>query len=195
MKTLNTYIKNYLNESLLDDEDVLSGPEKDNAIIENWIKENFKIKGTLKIDKDFTVDCTGDVAVKNNNITSLTNKLFRWGKVGGYFDCYGCKNLKTLEGAPEVVKVNFSCSYCDDLENLIGSPKRVGANFLGTHCKNLKSLKGSPKWIGGDFECQWCKNLKTLKEGPEFVGGDFLCWGCDDLSITHSDRMKYKIRS
>lgn len=195
MKTLMKSLNIYLNESLLDDEDVLSDPERDKTIVESWIKENFKIRGVLKINKNLTVDCIGSVIVKNNNITSLTNGMFRWGKVGGYFDCCCCGNLKSLEGAPEEVEFSFGCSYCDGLENLIGSPKRVGVNFSSAHCKNLKSLKGSPKWIGGNFECQWCKNLKSLKGGPEWVGKDFICWGCHDLSITYSDRKKYKIRS
>ena len=74
-------------ESLLDDNDVFYDPENDKKVIENWIKDNYRFSGKLTISDDFVVDCTGIVSVKNKAITSLTNGLFRWGKVDGNFTC------------------------------------------------------------------------------------------------------------
>ena len=188
MKTLNAY----LNESLLDGEDAL-GTKMDMRAVESWIKENFKIKGTLKINKDFTVDCTGDVAVKNNNITSLTNGMFSWGEIGGEFSCSFCKNLKSLKGAPEEVGERFNCSFCDELKNLEGSPKYVkGPEFDCTYCQNLTSLEGAPEVVDGIFNCEGCVKLTSLKGAPKKVKGYINCTGCMKLNITQADENKYR---
>ena len=209
------YIENHTNESILDDEDVLLDPERDKEIIESWIGDNYKIGGRLKINDDLTVDCSGDVMVKNKNITSLTNGLFRWGKVDGCFGCSGCKNLtslecspkevgssfycsrcenlKSLESAPEKVSGDFSCYDCDNLRSLEGAPKYVGAIFTCILCENLTSLKGAPKEVGRVFNCSYCDNLRSLKGAPEKVGGDFYCSDCKKLIVTDEDRKKYNI--
>ena len=160
MKTLKHYI-NTTNESILDDEDVLLDPERDKLIIESWIKDNYTIKGHLKINDDHTVDCSGDVTIKNTNIESLTNGLFRWGKIGGDFSCSWSKNLTSLEGAPKEVGGYFDCSDCENLRSLKGAPEKVGRDFDCSFCKNLRSLEGGPKVIGGNFDCTGCKNLKN----------------------------------
>ena len=126
MKTLSIYL-----ESLLDDDDVFYDPKKE---IEVWIRNEYKVTGKLTISDDLVVDCSGDVEVKNKNIESLTNGLFRWGKVGGMFDCYACKNLKSLEGAPKEVDGDFNCSYCDSLKSLDGAPKEIGGTFYCFNC-------------------------------------------------------------
>ena len=197
MKKLNIYL-----ESILDDEDVLLDPEKDKEIIRSWIEDNYKIMGRLKINNDLTVDCSGDVAVKNR-IESLTNGMFSWGKiggsfrchgcgkieslkgapkvVGGYFDCSDCENLKSLEGAPEKVVNSFTCNYCKNLTSLEGAPKEVGGDFYCSYCKHLTSLEGSPEWVGGRFDCTHCKNLTSLKGSPKKVRLDFDCSDCENL--------------
>ena len=178
MKPLKQYIENcieyYIAESLFDDEDVLSDPKRDKIIVENWISQNYKISGQLEIlhDDIYTVNCSGDVIVKNRDITSLTNGMFRWGEVGRSFHCTGCKNLKSLEGAPKEVGGDFYCSFCE----------------------NLKSLEGAPAKINSYFSCIFCKNLKTLKGGPKYVKKDFYCSGCPDLVIMDLDYKKYNIR-
>ena len=181
MKTVKQYIencigdhiRNYTNESLLNDEDVLLDPERDKAVIENWIKENYVIKGTLKISDDFTVSCKGSIVVENKDITSLTNGMFSWGEIGGEFSCCNCENLKSLKGAPKGVDGDFSCY----------------------NCKNLKSLEGAPERVKGWFGCSRCERLKSLEGAPETVVGDFYCYRCPNLVITDSDRKKYNIKS
>ena len=112
------------------------------AIAEEYIKSNYDISGNLTFENVsgmYTVNCDGDVEVKNKEIGKLTEG-FVWGEVKGNFNCSCCKNLRTLEGAPEIVGGTFDCSWCEKLE----------------------TLKGAPKEIGGTFNCTWCVNLNTL---------------------------------
>ena len=186
-------IKNYL-ESLLDDDDIFYDHENDKKVIEEWIKNNYKIyRKKLTISDDLVVDCVGLVEVKNKSIESLTNGLFRWGNVDGSFDCNGCRDLKSLEGAPESVGDSFDCSDCTKLKSLEGAPKEVGGGFYCSQCNSLTSLKGSPKKVGGYFNCRKCINLKSLEGAPEKIGERLNCRYCDKLKITDSDRKKYKI--
>ena len=158
-------------ESILDDDDTFFDPENDKKDIENWIKTNYNVTGRLTVKNDFVVDCSGDVEVKNRSIISLTNGLFRWGYVGKRFYCNGCKNIKTLEGAPKEVRKDFSCGGCE----------------------NLTSLEGAPEKVGGGFDCSFCNKLESLKGAPNEVGGEIYCYFCKKLKITDSDREKYKI--
>ena len=169
-------IKNYLNsclESLLDDDDIYLDSENDKKVIEELIKDNYKIYGKLTISDDFVVDCNGNVGVyvKSRNIESLTNGLFRWGKIESYFDCNGC-NITSLKGSPKEVGGYFDCSYCKNITTLEGAPKETDGYFSCSHCDKLETLKGAPKWVGSCLYCKSCKNLK----------------------ITDFDRKKYKIK-
>ena len=195
MKSLKQYIENHTNESLSDGEGVLSDPERDNRIIETWVKENYRFNRQLKINDDLTVDCPGSVSVKKQNITSLTNGLFRWGEIKGDFDCSNCFNLTSLEGSPEEVSGDFDCYNCGELKSLEGAPESIGGTFDCSHCKNITSLEGAPESIGGAFVCSFCKSLKSLKDGPKRVKTDLYCYSCPDLVITDSDHRKYNIRS
>ena len=91
-------------ESLLDDDDIFLDPENDKNVIEEWIKNNYRFSSKLTISDDFVVDCNGNVGVyvKSRNIESLTNGLFRWGKVEGNFTC-SFASITSLEGAPEEI--------------------------------------------------------------------------------------------
>ena len=156
-------------ESLLDDDDVYLS-KADNEIIKKYINDNYTITGNLTISKDHVVDCTGGVTVDNKSIESLTNGLFRWGKIKSYFDCNGC-NITSFEGAPKEVGGYFDCSYC----------------------KNITTFEGAPKKVDKSFDCSDCDSLKSLEGAPKKVGGDFFCFGCKNLKITDFDRKKYKI--
>ena len=165
MKSLKLYF-----ESLLDDDDVYLS-KTDDVIIKKYINDNYTITGNLTISKDHVVDCNGGVTVDNGSITSLTNGLFRWGKIESYFDCNGC-NITSLEGSPKEVGGYFDCSYCKNITTLEGAPKETDGYFSCSRCDKLETLKGAPKWVGSCLYCKSCKNLK----------------------ITDSDRKKYKIK-
>ena len=148
--------------SLLDDENILLDPERDKLIIKSWIKDNYKINDHLKINDDLTVDCSGSVTIKNFNIGSLTNGMFRWGKVDEDFYCSNCENLTSLEGAPVAVGRDFYCYGCKNLKSLEGAPEKVGGSFYCIGCKNLKSLEGAPKVVGRCFGCSLQSTLIVL---------------------------------
>ena len=171
-----------IKESLLDDDDAFYDPKNDKNLIVDWIKSNYKITGKLTISDDFIVDCSGAVKVKNKTITSLTNGLFRWAKVGGDFLCDDCKNLTSLNGAPEEVEGDFDCSNCKNLISLEGGPKEVGTNFDCGNCDKLTSLEGAPEIVRGGFYCDDCKNLTSLKGAPKSVDDAFYCNGCENLT-------------
>ena len=114
------------------------GHINDKRVIEEWIKSNYKIEVKLTISDDFVVDCSGGVAVYNKSIESLTNGLFRWGKVMGNFSCGECMNLISLKGAPEEVGGGFWCNHCDKLETLEGAPEKIGFDLNWYGCKKLK---------------------------------------------------------
>ena len=180
-------------ESLLDDDDIFLGSGNEKKLVKEWINDNYKINGNLTISDDFVVDCDGGVRIKNKSIESLTNGMFKWGKVGGQFWCNDCTKLKSLEGAPKEVGGDFYCGYCVKLETLEGAPKSVGGGFYCESCINLKSLKGTPEKVEGVFNCNYCDNLKSLEGAPKKVGGNFECRRCNNLKITDSDRKRYKI--
>lgn len=190
-------------ESILDDDDDFYDPKNDKKEIENWIRSNYRVTGKLTILKDYTVNCTGNVYSTNGTATSLTNGLFKWGKinknfscalcdiksledapkkVGGYFSCINCDNLISLEGASEEVGETFKCTSCKNLTSLKGAPKKVGGDFMCAECNNLTTLEGAPEKVGGCIGCNYCNKLNTLKGSPEEVGGSFNCIMCDNLT-------------
>ena len=99
---------------ILDNDDAyFSGSDK--LIVREWIKNNYRIYGDLSISDDFVVDCNCSVDIKNKSITSLTNGLFRWGRVGRDFYCYGCEKLTSLKGSPKEIGGKLRCSNCSSL--------------------------------------------------------------------------------
>lgn len=189
-------LKEYIKESILDDIDdqVENTDEMLKSVIIKWLKSNVEIiilENKLKFDfstAPITINYDGHIKFKKH-ITSLTNEMFQWGVVGGYFDCSYRDSLKSLEGSPKVVKEVFDCSYCKSLKSLEGAPKEVGRYFDCSYCDSLKSLEGAPEKIEGNFNCSGCRSLKSLEGGPKKVGGYFNCQWCG-LTFTKDDVKK-----
>ena len=177
MKNLNEYIQ----ESLLDDEDELV-EKSDIFLVEEFIKNNYS--GQYKIHKrlvkgKYQVSSTkGDIWVSNPNITRLTNDLFEWTSVKG-FKIFNCASLESLEGAPKKVKEDFKCPNCVSLKTLKGAPEKVGREFNCHGCTSLESLEGAPKDCNY-FACTNCTSLKTL-EGAPVKCVAFYCNYCSSL--------------
>ena len=174
-------LKEYIRESIEDNTD-----ETLKNSITKWIKSNTKSIKEYRLDFDFnttpvTVNYDGDIMFKSN-ITSLTNDIFQWGEVKGFFNCVNCPSLTSLEGAPKVVWDEFGCDYCDSLKSLKGSPEKVRGDFYCSYCKSLESLEGAPKEVGGSFYCISCVSLKSLKGAPQYVEVDFKCRNCESLN-------------
>ena len=169
MKIFMKSLKEYIAEGLLDR---VKNKEVDHKIlIEEFLKENYKIYGTYTIketNNKFVVDVKGRIMVKNRDITSLTNGVFEFGSAGS----------------------DFYCSYCTKLTSLEGAPQKVGGHFCCNDCKSLISLEGAPKEVGESFNCSYCKELKTLKYAPQKVGDDFICYYCG-AQFTKDDVKKY----
>ena len=168
-----------LRESLLDDDLIDKTDKMIKDEIEAFLKENYdgliKISRKSNIDGKYEVSSITDIGVKNRNIISLTNEMFIWTKVDGYFNCSHCIRLESLEGAPEKVEGGFYCIGCDNLISLDGAPKKVGEKFNCANCRSLKTLKGAPKVVEKDFDCSDCNSLKSLDGAPKEVGGNFEC--------------------
>lgn len=139
-------LKEYIKEGLFDNLDKREETGGLNAATEdikkeiyNWIGKNSRIKifkNKLKYnftDDGIIVDYDDDVVFKDD-MDSLTNGIFQWGYVSGFFNC-SHNNLKSLEGAPEKVGGSFACNYCKSLESLEGAPKEVGGWFNCFKCK------------------------------------------------------------
>ena len=178
-------LKEYIKESILDDEDVVFNDDNIKSEIEKFIKDNYRcsrfvISNKPNKDGKFVVD-GNSIQVINNNIVSLTNNFFIWGKVTRYFNCSSCNSLKSLEGAPKEVGENFDCSYCRSLISLEGAPEKVGENFDCSGCNSLKSLEGAPKKVGRDFYCSFCDSLTSLEGAPKASLSDFICSDCKSL--------------
>ena len=178
-------LKNYIIESILDIEDNIDNiDESIKDQIKQFLKDNFtnasKCKISKKPNKDgkFEVLSNGDIEVKNQQITSLTNGVFIWNNIGRNFNCWGCKSLISLEGAPKKVGGDFICYNCKSLTSLEGAPKEVKGDFICYNCKSLTSLEGAPKVVGGDFNCFGCHSLKSLEGIPKEVGRTFCCVDC-----------------
>ena len=96
------------------------------------------------------VDC--DINVYINDIDLIDGKFpFPFGKVKGDFFCDDCKELISLEGAPEEVDGCFTCRNCKNLKSLEGAPKKVGQWFACAGCDSLTSLEHLPKDVGDLF--------------------------------------------
>lgn len=181
MKNIIQYIK----ESLLDDEEVLSS-NGDEFIVLKFIAEHYlfnrnyvdvdeiKDKCTLKKKGNkYIVDVMGTLSIKEDvglTINVLTNGMFEFGKVAGNFLVVNCPKLKTLEGGPKMVGQTFNVDICNSLKDLVGGPEVVEGDYYCTSCSNLKSFKGAPKQLDYDFVWAGCPNIKDLKYHPKKAG-------------------------
>ena len=182
-------LKECIIESIFDVEDNIDNVDESiREEIKHFLKDNFKTNSTYQISKKpnkdgkFEVSSNGYIEVKNEDITSLTNRLFIWTNIKGNFICSDCASLISLKGAPKEVGGIFSCDSCYSLKSLEGAPKKVGCDFFCNTCKSLISLEGAPKEVGRDFACFDCNSLTSLEGAPKEVGGDFSCFKCKSLT-------------
>ena len=114
------------------------------------------------------VDCDGDIYIFDEDL--IDGKLpLPFGKIHGDFNCDGCAELISLEGAPEKVGRSFYINNCSNLISLEGAPKKVGRLFACSRCESLTSLEHLPKEIDRElvvdkrFEGQIPSDIKILK--------------------------------
>ena len=130
-----------LYESLLDDFNVISKAAGSIDNVKQFLKDNYKCKGNFSIskrpNKDGYYEVSADDAVTLTNLAaqSLTNNMFIFTEVKGYFVCRGALNIESLEGAPAKTGADFDCSKCSSLVSLEGAPERVMGTFRCNNCK------------------------------------------------------------
>ena len=176
---------NLMVESLLDDEDEMTNDNT--CIVKKFLDEHYRVIGQsnyrfkeedgmiiVNLPKSTIIFTQHEV---RRTMESLTNGLFRFGTTGD-FNCGGCVNLKSLEGAPRKCKM-FICDSCESLTSLKGAPLECD-HFSCDGGTNLKSLEGAPQECGF-FSCDWCTNLKSL-EGLNKVNRSIHCAYCKRLS-------------
>ena len=185
-------LKEHILEGLLDIEDNINIDASviTEDAIKDFLEKNYNIDIYIikYVKNKFIVDVKGNADVKNENITSLTNNLFKFNEVTKDFYCANCNNLTSLEGAPNKC-FNFYCHHCDSLKSLKGAPKEVGGNFNCSYCDSLTSLEYSPKVISVRFSCYNCNNLKSLKGAPQECYS-FDCSNCDSLNSLEGSPQK-----
>lgn len=98
------------------------------------------------IHLDGTVDVDGDVNFFDSKFHTLP---VRFGKVSGYFSCYNCERLTTLDGLPSSIGRNLNLNFCLSLENLDKLPESVGGFFEFSHCPKITSLEGLDLKVNG----------------------------------------------
>lgn len=130
--------------SILDDIDdqLKAGDEAIKTLVKQFIKENYDYNGKIIIsdepnkDGKYEVSLTGDVKVKNKELTSLTNEYFVWKNIGGNFYCCNCQMLESLEGATENISGNYYCinNHPLSLKNISDTIK----DKLAFNCENCE---------------------------------------------------------
>ena len=139
MKTL----KEYLNESLLDDFGEQSKDAAKRHAIESWLEKNHVSANRnrwplkYKINKDYTIDTDIFLYVGEGNFP----EFIQFNKCNGNF-LVSNGNMTSLRGCPQYVRGNFDCSD----------------NFL-------KTLDGGPRTVKGSYFCR-SNTLQTLDGGP-----------------------------
>ena len=140
--------------------------DKDKIMV--LLKQYFTTTGTITIDDEGLVSCTGYVILR---VSKHKRLLVSFDKIDDFFDC-SYNQLTTLQGAPKSVSGDFSC-HNNQLTTLEGAPQSVGGNFR-CHINQLTTLEHSPQSVVGGFEC-YSNQLTTLEGAPKSVGGDFNC--------------------
>lgn len=145
-----------------------------------------------KINKDLSIDVTGDVNLSHSNLYYLP---LRFNKVKGDFFCHRNK-LTTLSGCPKIISGNFACSS-NQLTSLEHGPVKVGRHY---NCNNnlLISLEYCPDIINGFLDCDDNKltNLDFKPKGItniSFSGNPFMthsfCHYFNALESQNDDRV------
>lgn len=162
-------LKQYIEESLLDDFDTLASNMDAEAEIKQYLRANYfgckddHIKMRLGTDGKYIVDLWNDLTPRKIKLKEITNGMFVFGTIRGSVDFEGTQ-ISSLEGGPKEVQGFFDCSYCPNLKSLEGAPDFIRDSFYCAGNQKLKSLKGGPKHVGEGFYCTDCGKKFTTKD-------------------------------
>lgn len=195
--------KNIDNVSLISDEDkIIDFLDRHYRLNGNRIKDCLDYVEIKKEGNKNVVNIkVGQLSLSNSKNLALVpaGGLFTFGEVKDFI-IDGCKNLKTLKGAPQKCDF-FVIDTCPMLEDLTYAPKQIH-EFHVENCENLtslagfpnvcdiltlselpslKSLEGLPKNIGKELWIDTCDSLTNFVGAPKTIGGDFRCTWCNNL--------------
>ena len=176
--------ENYLNESTWDIEDHIEDDNKESILtdIKKFIEDAYGIN-IKYCDLTFNKRKNKYIANSRTNLTlnskfdTLTNGLFEWNTVKGWFDCSESP-IKTLEGAPKFVEGAFDCHGCRELTTLEGAPETYCVVLDCSNCFKLESLEGVPKIKELQINCSNCPKITSLKGLPKKEIKGLHCPGC-----------------
>lgn len=119
---------------------------------------NIKVKGSWKINEDFSIDVWGDVNIAGHALNEIPVKF---NVVTGNFDC-AFNNLKSLFNSPREVGGDFSCES-NHIVDLKFAPIHIGKNFLMGH-NLVNTFNYFPEFVGGNssFMDNPINNIDTL---------------------------------
>ena len=194
-------LKQYIEESLLDDFDTLAGNIDARGEVLQFIKNTyntpskFRVSAKPQANGKYLVNVTGNVSFKRSWDTEyLTNGLFEFGRVIGDV-LFGVNTksgrgaLKSLEGAPREIIGDFNVSgqALTSLENCpqtirgtirindlnITSLKGISNYIISLECckTNIENFEGLPNQIFGGFTCTDNPKLVSLKGLPKKIYG------------------------
>jgi hypothetical protein len=163
---------------------------KNHEFVMRFIRQNYEQKELPPYEYD---EATGLVHV-NGNFNCRKKKLkdfrgIKFGVIRGNFICSE-NEFKTMEGFPIEVHGNFECNHNRNIRSLIGAPKIVKGDF-DVFCNKIESLEGCPSVIEGSFSCNG-NRLTSLKFGPKKVNGDY---NCDNNNITSLEGVPSKLEN
>lgn len=143
--------------------------------IQKTLKYYFAYHGTVEIDNDGLVSCTGDVQFLGGR-----KKLpVRFGKVEGSFQVQQRK-LTTLSGAPHTVGQRFIC-WGNQITSFEGAPVKVGAEVYARDC-NLINLTHAPECTELRVQDNPLTSLTGMPDNLKVIG---LTWH-EDLPLLQS---------
>ena len=134
-------------ESLLDDFDKIERKSVRREDVEEYLKKYyisrkpFKISQTPNKDGYYEVSTDDKVEARTTDIPAITNGIFIFTEVGGYFSIRNCKKITSLQGAPRKTGADFICTGCESLTSFEGGPERVQGVIKVDRCG--KSFKKS----------------------------------------------------
>ena len=125
------------------------------TLIIKELKRLAKVSGSVSVDDQGLISCTGDVIYKDTSYVPL-----KFDRVMGDFDC-SFSDMDSLLGVPTYVGGNFYCSQ-NRLKSLHHSPKHVGASFIC--CGNaIIDLTGAPDFVGSVFHLPYTPAQNLLR--------------------------------
>lgn len=173
-------LKQYIEESLLDDFDTLANNIDPYSEIKQFLQTNYiNTRSKFVISKKpnekglYEVKCNEATIMLKTPITHITNGIFEFvnrprKKMRLY--CGWGANLESLEGLPDEIgylQINGN-NKIHSLKDIKGWPEVVD-EFILFNCPNLVSLEGGPKYVNAMMSIDACGKQFTKDEVNKYI--------------------------